>query len=157
VPILGILFVGLVVYLILAAMTGYTPLDWFRQHQLVSHLEAIADSVNDGYIPDVYDCSDMSIAFWEKAKAEGYEVQIMVGNTDYEINYISEANHAWCMVWLEEEIGSGWLAIDVTAAKAVFAEPAPWYAPAPFTHVDPLYYRGISFDNPSEFRQSGFR
>lgn len=107
----------------------------------ICHLVEIADSVNDGYIEGIYDCDDMSIAFWEEATAQGYQVRIAVGNIDEDITYVHESDHAWCLVWVEDVpllYEEGWLAIEVTGAFPVFPKD------------NPLYYQGGFYDTPSE-------
>ena len=106
----------------------------------IARLIEIADSVNDGYIEGVYDCDNMAIAFWEEATAEGYQVQIAVGNVHEDITSIYETDHSWCLVWIEDipQMGEGWLAIEVTAAQPVFKED------------NPRYYYGFFYDSPSE-------
>lgn len=143
--IVGAVIVAIATYFIIVAVTGTDfPTQWHqhqlgvKQHEQVRHLEQIADSVNDPYILGVYDCSDMVKAFWYKATTEGYKVKIVVGDPSHDISDIRDAHHAWCLVFMEGEGSSGWLAIEVTTAHAMWGED------------NPRYYRGFFFDSPEE-------
>jgi len=98
----------------------------------IYHLVEIADSVNQDYKKLVYDCDDMSVAFWKVAIAEGYEVKLVCGDVEKKVETIREANHAWVWVGVQGE----WLAIEVVGGYPVFD--------------DELYYYGWTFDTPQQ-------
>ena len=99
----------------------------------IYELTQIADAVNDNYQKNVYDCSDMSIAFWEAATAKGYEVKLVIGNIDKKVETLKEADPCWVMV----EVPGRALAIEVVGGYPVFD--------------NDLYYYGWSFDTPKQF------
>jgi hypothetical protein len=141
-PRLGPSIASVVLVIAIVIFVGYYPHYFGLAYPpQIRHLVEIADSVNDGYIEDVYDCDDMAVAFWEEATADGYRVQIAVGNIDRDVSTIEEANHAWCTVWVEGVplmSKEGWLAIEVTDAFPVFPDD------------NQRYYRGFFYDTPSE-------
>lgn len=87
---------------------------------------------------DVYDCDIMAGDVWNLLKTEGINSKIAVGNVDYDIDSINDANHAWIMA---ETSPNRWIAIECTGGHIVY-------------HDDnPLYYKSWTFNNPKNLRE----
>jgi hypothetical protein len=88
---------------------------------------------------DSFVCGDMACDVWNMVKTKGIPAKIQVGNVQSDINSLSAANHAWVLA----EVSPGkWIALEATAGRLVF------------TDENPRYYRGWSFDNPRQLKES---
>ena len=87
---------------------------------------------------NIYDCDNMACDIWNILKKEGINSKICVGNIDYNIDSIEDADHAWILA--ETEPGS-YLAIECTGGYIVYGED------------NPLYYECWIFNNPKELRE----
>lgn len=87
---------------------------------------------------DFFVCADMAIDVWNLVKTKGINAQIAVGNIDNPNANFTEYNHAWVFAEVEP---LKWLALETTGGYVVYKE------------TNPLYYKGVSFDNPTEFKR----
>lgn len=87
---------------------------------------------------DVYDCDNMACDIWNILKAEGINSKISIGNVDYDIDSIKDANHAWILAEVEPGL---YLAIECTGGYIVYYED------------NPLYYESWTFNNPKNLRK----
>ena len=86
------------------------------------------------YYDDIYDCDQMAGDFWDMLMWAGIPAKIVVGNVNRSMESISDINHAWTIA----EVAQGkWLALDPTSGTVHYAAD------------DPLYYRGVVFNNPA--------
>jgi hypothetical protein len=86
---------------------------------------------------DFFVCSDMAIDVWNIVKSKGINAQIVVGNLNNPDVNFTEYNHAWVLAEVEPLT---WLALETTGGYVVYKD------------NNPLYYKGIFFDNPREFK-----
>lgn len=91
---------------------------------------------------DLFVCTDSSIDVWNLVKTEGINAQICVGNVQENLSrsdeFFYKMNHAWVLAETEP---FKWLALETTGGFLVWGD------------ENHLYYEGICFDNPSEFKQ----
>lgn len=87
---------------------------------------------------DFYVCSDMALDVWDMLKAQEINAIIQIGNVEREAGNITDADHAWV---LAEVTPGGYLALETTGGYTVSGQ------------VNPLYYKGWSFDNPREYKR----
>lgn len=85
---------------------------------------------------DVYDCDNMACDIWNILKTEGINSKIAIGNVDYKIDSINDANHAWILAEVEPGL---YLAIECTGGYIVYD--------------NPLYYECWTFNNPKNLRE----
>lgn len=111
-------------------------------------------------LTDLFVCTDTSIDVWNLVKTEGINAQICVGNveenisdfineSDYEtvFNFFNKINHAWVIAEFEP---FKWIALETTGGYLVWGENS---ADNLSYTVNELYYNGICFDNPKEFKE----
>ena len=93
---------------------------------------------------DFFVCSDMALDMWNLIKTKGINAKLQVGNVDENISeyegfeIFSRMNHAWVIA---EVAPFTWLAVEPTGGYTVYADD------------NRLYYWGISFDSPREFKR----
>ena len=110
---------------------------------------------------DFFVCTDSAIDVWNLIKTEGINAQICAGNVDEDLrqylnktqisledvnNYLRYMDHAWVIAeaepftWLALETTGGYVAwgANKTSGKRI---------------ENDLYYKGICFDSPAEFKK----
>jgi predicted nuclease with TOPRIM domain len=116
-----------------------------EQQELVGETKAetaekIVKNYHDTHVYSTYDlfvCSDMAAEVWNMLKAQGIDSVMVVGNIDKAIGDILQSNHAWVLA----EVAPGdYLALEATGGYVVPES------------ENPLYYRGWSFDSPSDIK-----
>jgi len=99
---------------------------------------------------DLFVCTDTSIDVWNLVKTEGTNAEICVGNVEENITQspkiFENMNHAWVIAETEPFT---WIALETTGDYLVWGDNK---SNGEFME-NSLYYHGLCFDNPSEFKE----
>ena len=121
----------------------------YREYNTVIKCEELAQTYYKShiYLSNTYDCDDMACDMWNVLQAEGIDSDIVIGNVEQDIyrgdnqekivELVKRSNHAWILANIED----GFLAIECTTGQVVYHED------------NSLYYHGLIFDNPKDFRR----
>lgn len=117
----------------------------------IQKLETIVQDYSQTHtysLVDLFVCTDTSIDIWNLVKTEGINAQICVGNVEENLSesdkILNDMNHAWV---LAETESFKWVALETTRGYLV------WGTNKSQEGIEnDLYYHGLCFDNPSEFK-----
>ena len=126
-----------------------------EEQEILLELEDILinfDKTHTYSAEDDFMCVDMSTELWNVIKTAGYGAMICIGNVDEDISYemnllnwINLMNHAWVKVEVQPFT---WIAAESTGGYLVFGEGSG----GDYDVESELYYEGICFDNPAEYK-----
>lgn len=133
------------------AFSNENSIDSESNNEIEKLASQFYDEWGDKYEANEYDCSDMALQLYWWYWKNGYKVQLVIGNLDYDEKSLSDCNHAWILVWSDSDPNNtGWLAVDATNGD-VFYDGVE-YELADGTKINGhSYYTGYIFNNTDDY------